>query len=156
VKVLCGEVGFTPADGPGGPRQIDVQITRHGMPLSTFKVASFVAPAPRRPARVPALRLHRTSKHVVLAWAASRLASRYEVSATSTEGYQRLYVSRPGCRVLALPASPTFTSVSVTITPVGANGRRGSAAGLRLPVKQLHSGARAIRPVSGVPRSTCR
>ncbi|HEY5196814.1 MAG TPA: PKD domain-containing protein [Solirubrobacteraceae bacterium] len=156
VKVLCGEVGFTPADGPGGPRQIDVQITRHGMPLSTFKVASFVAPPPRRPARVPALRLHRTSKHVVLAWAASRLASRYEVSATSTEGYQRLYVSRPGCRVLALPASPTFTSVSVTITPVGANGRRGSAAGLRLPVRALHSGARAIHPVSGVPRSTCR
>ncbi|HWH12059.1 MAG TPA: PKD domain-containing protein [Solirubrobacteraceae bacterium] len=155
IRVRCGTVAFTPTDGPGGRREVDVQITRHGMPLTTFKVASYVAPAPRVPARVPGLRLHRTAKHVVLTWDGSRLATRYEVSATSTEGYQRLYIARAGCRVQALPQSPTTTSVAVTITPVGANGRRGPAARLLLPVRALHAGARAIRPVSGVARSTC-
>ena len=155
IRVRCGTVAFTPTDGPGGQREIDVQITRHGMPLTTFKVASYVAPAPRVPTRVAALRLHRTAKHVVLSWDGSRLAAHYEVSATSTEGYQRLYIGRPGCRVQALPASPTSTSVAVTITPVGADGRRGPAAHLLLPVRALHAGARAIRPVRGVARSTC-
>jgi PKD repeat protein len=156
VKVACGTLDFAPADGPGGPREIDVQITRHGMPLSTFKVAGFVAPAPRRPGRVAAVRLHRTAKHTILAWGGSRLATRYEVAATSTEGYQRLYVAKASCRVLALPRSPSFTSVAVTITPVGGNGRRGVAARLRLPAKRLQAGARAIRRVAGVARSTCR
>ncbi|HEX3873935.1 MAG TPA: hypothetical protein VHW26_07300, partial [Solirubrobacteraceae bacterium] len=104
---------------------------------------------------IRALRLHRTARHTILAWDGSRLASRYEVSATSTEGYQRLYVSPATCRVVSLPASPSSTSVSVTITPIGANGRRGGAAGLRLPVRRVRAGAKAAHPVAGVPRSRC-
>ena len=38
----------------------------------------------------PGAPAHRTARRTILAWAGARLATRYEVAATSTEGYQRL------------------------------------------------------------------
>lgn len=146
VVVRCGTLAFSPVDRPGGKREIDVQITRAGIPVSTHKVATYVAPKPARPARVKQLRITRTATKTTAAWASSAGAARYEATATSPEGYRTLYRQLPRCRVITLPKTPKASSVEVRVIAISKTGKRRPVAKLRLPANKDRAGAKLAKP----------
>ena len=130
--VRCGTIAFRPAGGPGGRRDIFVEVTRDGKPVETRKVGSYVAPAPRRLAPVRRLRIARHVRRPVIAWAKLPGAERYELEVSSEEGYRFAHIASDRCRALRMPRTGAGRSVTVTITAVDADGVRGRPSRLRL------------------------
>ena len=92
-----GTLAFTPTEGPGGRRKIVARVLENRLPRASLNVASYLAPAPVRPARPRRLTLRRVGGTLVAAWAPARGASSYEVTFT-TINHRRQLIELPASR----------------------------------------------------------
>ena len=92
--VLCGGIGFRPADGPAGPRDIYAVIEEDGLPRETRKVTSYLAPPPQRPARPRSLRVRRRGTTLRITWRDDQVSRTYNIVVTTSDGQRRL-ITRP-------------------------------------------------------------
>ena len=85
-----GSLGFEPASGPAGERQIVAFVEQNGRPRRRLEVATYRAPAPSGPARPRRVRVRRAGKRLVISWARVRGAREYEVRASLPVDGRRL------------------------------------------------------------------
>jgi len=79
AKGSAGSVTFTPADGPGGRREVVALVSRGDLPMAATVVARYTAPAAARPATVRGVRVKRTSGAVTVRWQRATRATGYVV-----------------------------------------------------------------------------
>lgn len=128
-----GTLRFTPADGPGGKRRIVALVSSYGKPRAQLTIASYVAPAPPKPATVKRLKGRRRGTRLVVSWAKAKDAARYEVRATLSDG--RRLLSRGKATKLTIPAFATKARATITVTGLKADGTRGRKATLKIAAK---------------------
>ncbi|MCB0873695.1 MAG: hypothetical protein KDC36_09990 [Thermoleophilia bacterium] len=115
---------FTPGPGPGGRRRIVAQLIQNDLVREERTVATYVAPQPPALGRAAKLRIRRSGSSAVISWTPGANASA-----------QRLLVRVPGgpviSRLLAARARRATIpgirgrSVTVSVTAIGRDGRRG-------------------------------
>ncbi|MTD42794.1 hypothetical protein GKE82_00350 [Conexibacter sp. W3-3-2] len=129
-----GTLAFTPADGPGGRRQIVALVSRGDLPLSAPVVATYTAPAPQRPATVRGVRARRTSGAVTVRWRAAARATGYVVRVrgrSSGRTLARVLGSRSrSVRITGVSADDG--RLTVTVTGRDRRGRLGRASTVRV------------------------
>lgn len=124
-----GRIMFVPASGVAGRRQIVAEITQDGTPVRDIAVTSYAAPAPARLRAPRRLRVSHTGTRLVVNWAAVGGAWRYAVNVVLAGGRRELLLARHA-QVVFVGIPPTGRG-GVTVTAIGADGRRGIASGLR-------------------------
>jgi hypothetical protein len=129
-----GTIRFTPADGPGGPRKILALVSSYGKPRTQITVATYVAPAPARPATVKRLKARRSGAKLAVSWATAANARRYELRATLSDG-RRLLVRQKGTR-FSIPAVAARTRATITVVGLKADGTRGKKATTKVAAKK--------------------
>lgn len=129
-----GRRTFRPASGPGGVRNIVVQVEQAGFTRKNTVVARFVAPKPRLPGKPAGVRLRRKGTRVIATWrpTGGHPAS-FDVLARISDGRRVLLRGkRPTVTIRGIAADE---SVRVTIRGASPTGRLGAPAVRRLPVK---------------------
>jgi hypothetical protein len=129
-----GTLRFTPADGRGGRRKVIGLVSSYGKPRTQITVATYVAPAPPRPARVTRLRARRSGTRLAVTWARAANAKRYEIRATLTDG-RRLRIRQAAAR-LTIPAVARATRATITVTGLKADLTRGKAATVKVAAQK--------------------
>ena len=117
-KILCATIRFRPSPGPGGTREIQAVVTRHGIPLFQKKIASFHVPKPRLPSRTTAIRARRGHGSLLVAFSRSLGASRYSVSAKLSDGRELALDLAGGCSALRIARVPAKVAATVKIAGV--------------------------------------
>ena len=117
-KILCATIRFRPSPGPGGTREIQAVVTRHGIPLFQKNIASFHVPKPTLPSPVKALRARRGRGSLTIAFSRSFGASRYSVSAKFSDGRELAFDLAGGCRALRIARVPAKVAATVKIAGV--------------------------------------
>ena len=120
-----GTLRFTPAAGPAGKRTIEAIVAENGVPRETVAVATYRAPGPVTPARVPGLRVRRTGRRFQVAFGTGRGAAYYLVRITGTDGRHLLELVRGRRHSQTLPVLGYSDHLTVTVTGVSALGRQG-------------------------------
>ena len=118
-----GTLRFTPLPG-GGRRSIVAVVTEGGLPMHRLTVARFTAPAPPKPARPGKVAVKLAKAKLTVSWAAARNAKSYLVTAKTPNG---TLVAQASARHATLTDILPVTKATVTVTGVGADGRRGPA-----------------------------
>jgi hypothetical protein len=126
-----GRLSFTPAYGPGGRRQIVALVERDGVLRLRASVATYTAPAPSRPGRVPSLHLNRTRSAVSIAWRPAAGASRYLVRVNLSDGRHLARLLGTSARSLRLAGVSKSVRASVSIRGIDTHGRGGPLSRLR-------------------------
>jgi len=129
-----GTLRFTPADGRGGRHKVIALVSSYGKPRTQITVATYVAPAPRRPARVTRLRARRSGTRLAVTWARAANAKRYEIRATLSDG-RRLRIRQAAAR-LTIPAVARATRATITVTGLKADLTRGKAATVKVAAQK--------------------
>lgn len=111
-------IRFTPGAGGSGVRNVVAQITQDGKPRENVKVASFVAPADRLPAR-PKVKLKRRGQFVRVSWTSN--ADRVDISYRTAAGASKLVAGRKPRGAIRVRA----TRMTVTVRGLRADGRSG-------------------------------
>jgi hypothetical protein len=127
AKRARGTLHFASGKGPGGRRQILAEATRGGPPLTSVAVAYYTAPAIPRPGAVGHLRATRTRGALSVLFTGATGAKTYTVKILLSDGrglQRTLTASRHG---LSIPRVGKGVRAKVTVTPVGPDGRRGTA-----------------------------
>lgn len=142
-----GRIGFAPAAGPAGSRQIVALLSGAGTVPGSAVLARYRAPANLRPGHA-GIRLSRRGRAFVIRVDRADGAARYLVSAV-TQGGRRVRIMlgthRPQLRVAAAGWSDRIV---VTVTPLSASGRSGRTTRARLSVSFTaphYAGRRAKR-----------
>jgi hypothetical protein len=117
-KILCASVRFHPSQGPGGRRAVQAVVTRGGIPLLQKNIASFRVPRQNLPSAVRKLRARRSRGSLVVAFAKSRGASRYAVSAKLSDGRELAFDLGGGCRAVRIASVPAGVAAAVKIAGV--------------------------------------
>ena len=84
-------IRFTPGAGGAGVRNVIAQVTQDGKPRENVKVASFVAPADRMPAR-PRVTVKRKGQFVRVSWTSN--ADHVDISYKTADGASKLVAGR--------------------------------------------------------------
>ncbi|UTI65322.1 hypothetical protein NBH00_03710 [Paraconexibacter antarcticus] len=126
AKGAAGTLRFTSGNGPGGSRQILAQATRGGLPYVSPEVAHYIAPAIPRPGSVGRLRVARTGGGLSIRFAGARGAKSYTVKVLLSDGRGLLRTVKAPKHGLTIPKVKKGVRAKVTVTPVGADGRRGT------------------------------
>jgi len=110
-----GTIRFTPAAGPGGPRELVAEITENGVPIvlspsapvgrSAQRIlARYIAPGPRVLARVTGIRVRHVGTAVLVSFGGVAGAHRYAVAATLSNGQHALiFTARPRLTISGVP-----------------------------------------------------
>jgi hypothetical protein len=128
AKGARGTLRFTPAPGPGGPRQIVAQVARNGLPRLQQTVATYTAPRAAGPPRVRGLRVSRTGRSVTVRWRKAAGARVYAVRLDLPDGRRLLRVAGAKQTQVRVGGVPRGGKVAVSVAGVDASGRRGPAA----------------------------
>jgi hypothetical protein len=88
----CGGLRFSPGAGPAGRRQILAVIEQDGRPRETQVVASYTAPATRKPGRVRLLRAARRGSDAIVRWAGATGAKTINLEVRVSDGRRVLHV----------------------------------------------------------------
>jgi hypothetical protein len=136
-----GTIRFTPADGPGGPRKILALVSSYGKPRTQLTIATYVAPAPPKPATVKRLKATRSGTKLSVSWAKAANAARYELRATVSDG-RRLLVRQKGTR-FSIPAVAAKTRATITVVGLKADGTRGKQATVKVAAKKAKAKKKA-------------
>ena len=141
TSAASGTVSFSPADGPRGKRTIEAIVEQGGLVRKVVPVASFVAPAPVRPAAPKRVRAKLRRGKLVVTWAASAGATRYRVLATVNGGRRTLVTATKSRRSATIRDVFAEAPVKVAVFGVDSADRSGKAGRTSLKVK------RAKKPV---------
>ena len=125
-----GTLRFKPADGPWRPRKIVALVSSYGKPRTQITIATYVAPAPAKPARIKRLTARRLGRALAVTWRKAGHARRYEVRATLSDG-RRLFARQTGTRS-AIPAVAARTRATITVRGLKADGTRGKPSAVRV------------------------
>lgn len=107
-------VRFTLAAGPGGRRKVVALIANDTGIVTTKKtIATFVAPAPARPAR-PKVKLKRSGGSLRVTWTKVHGARRYAVTVSLSDGRKLLYATKRA-RV-SVPGVAKHVTAKVAVT----------------------------------------
>jgi len=136
-----GTLRFTPGDGPGGTRKVVAFVSSYGKPRTQLTVATYVAPAPAKPATVKRLKATRSGTKLAVRWAAAANAKRYEIGATLSDG-RRLRVRQKGTR-FTIPAVAARTRATITVVGLKADGTRGRKATTKVAAKKAKARPKA-------------
>ena len=135
ARARGGRLRFTPAEGGSRKRAVLALVERDGLAIDRRRLASFRAPAPRKPGRVRALRARRKGGGLLVTW---RGAGRHVVSVSLDHG-RRLQLPVRGRRV-RIPRVPRYAGAGVSGRGVTATGRTGPARRLRVkPAARLRA-----------------
>jgi hypothetical protein len=140
-----GRLRFTTGDLPGGRREVIALVQQDGVPRLDRAVASYVAPAPPRPARVRGVVVRRAGGGIVVRWRGTTAAAGYLVRVAIGDGRRLATVLGAGARSLRVARVPARYAASATV----AGRTRGGKAG---PAGRALS--RAVRPRA--PRRAAR
>jgi len=120
----CGELHFTPVEGPADDRNIIAVESEHGIPTHERVVATYRAPKEAPPAAVHGLHLIRFGETVKATWKAPRhadsiaLTALYDVVLTTKDGLREVVVAKPDHRSAEFNGIADWDAVSVTVTPL--------------------------------------
>ncbi|MBE2319617.1 hypothetical protein DVA67_026855 [Solirubrobacter sp. CPCC 204708] len=109
---------FTPGAGGAGVRNVIAQVTQDGRPRENVKVASFVAPADRLPAR-PKVKVKRRGQFVRISWTST--ADRVDITYRTAAGASKLVAGRKPRGAIRVRA----TQMTVSVRGLRADGRSG-------------------------------
>jgi hypothetical protein len=136
-----GTIRFTPADGPGGPRKILALVSSYGKPRTQLTIATYVAPAPPKPATIKRLKARRSGTKLAVTWATAANAARYELRATVSDG-RRIFVRQKGTR-FTIPAVASKTRATITVVGLKADGTRGGKGTVKVAAKKAKAKKKA-------------
>ena len=149
-KLLCAQVKFRPARGPGGKRWVQAVVTRGGVPFARTNVASFRAPPQTLPSRPGALRAIRIGGALVVAFPSAKGASRYSVIAELSDGRRLGFDLGSKCRAVKIPSVPKDVSATVRVAGVRYDLSPG-----RYRTVQLRAGRTSTGPAGLLPSKIC-
>jgi hypothetical protein len=123
-----GAIHFVPGYGPSGRRAIEALIERDGVPRLRTRIATYQAPAPRRPGQVTGLRVTRHRTTLRIRWRSAPLVAQYLVRVDLSNGRSLVRLVTSRAHALTLTAIAKRTRARVAITALDLNGRRGPVA----------------------------
>ena len=127
AKGSSGSLRFTPANGPAGKRSIVALIDNGGLPHGRPVVATYVASRPARPGRATRLRVSAGAKAFAVKFGPPRGAVRTIVRVVATDGRRLQKVLPRGRGALSIPVIGYRDGVTVSVTGISAEGRKGPA-----------------------------
>jgi hypothetical protein len=142
-KILCANIRFRPAAGPGGTRHVQAVVTRGAIPLLQKNIASFRVPRLTLPARVGALRAQRGRGNLLIAFLPSREASRYSVSAKLSDGRELAFDLKGSCRALRIANVPATVAAKVKIAGVRFDLAMGRSRAISLKANARSTGSKS-------------
>ena len=132
AKGATGILHFTSGKGPGGRRAILAEATRDGLAFTAPEVAHYTAPAIPRPGAVGHLRASRTRGALSVRFNGAPGAKSYTVKVLLSDGRGLQRTLKASQHRLSIPRVGQGVRAKVTVTPVGADGRRGPPRRTRL------------------------
>jgi hypothetical protein len=123
-----GAIRFTPASGPAGRRQIVAQIADNGIATAPRTLGSYLAPKPARPGAVKRLRVRSTRRAFTFTFRSPQNAAHVLVRIVTSDGRHLHRLLKAGAHAGSLAVIGFKDAVTVTVTGVGADGRRGPSA----------------------------
>jgi hypothetical protein len=128
----CGQLRFTPGAGPAGTRDIVAQIEQDGRPGEEIKVASYVAPKERMPAKPGLLRARRTGSTVLVRWASVPGALSYNAVVTTSDGRKLSFAPDNARKPIRVAGIGRDVTVRVAMRTVRLDGKVSKAARVRV------------------------
>jgi hypothetical protein len=125
-----GAISFVPASGPGGRRQVVALISDNDLPRNQT-VGSYIAPPPLRPGRARRLRLHAGRSAFSFRFTPPANSSQVLITIAATDGRHLQRTVSPTTHGGTVAALGSSDGVTVTVTGLGADGRRGPAVSAR-------------------------
>lgn len=122
-----GTIGFTPAFGPAGRRQLVAQIADGGLPVRTVALASFTVTKPPKPTRAKNLRLRAARTSFTFTFTPPSGTAHTLIQIVTSDGRHLQRLVSPTIRRGSVPALGFKDAVTVTVTGVAADGSRGAA-----------------------------
>ncbi|MDO8210842.1 hypothetical protein [Conexibacter sp. CPCC 206217] len=122
-----GRVTFSTGNLPGGRRTVIAVVQQDDAPRLQRVVASYVAPAPPRPARVSGVTVKRAGGAVVVRWRRASAATGYLVRVTIGDGRRLARVLGAGARSLRIPRVAARYAASATVAGRTNAGKLGPA-----------------------------
>ncbi len=126
LRAAKGTLRFKPAPG-GGRRDIVAIVTQDGLPMSRRTIAHYTAPKPAKPKKPTKVTVRVNKTKLTVTWKGS--ATSYLVVAKTPNG---TLVAQAEAKRATLTDIAPVTKATVTVTPIGADGARGSAVSARL------------------------
>jgi PKD repeat protein len=133
AKGAHGRLRFTPADGRAERRRIVAIVEQDGVPSAQVAVASYRAPAARRPARPRGVRVTRQGTRVQVGWAADGAPS-HVVTVALSDG-RRVVRRVDRARRLVLGDVGRGVRATASVRAVGRNGLLGAGRSARLAAR---------------------
>lgn len=130
--MLCFTTKFAPAQGAGGVRNIEAEVSRGGLPLPPVVVARYKAPSLRLPSKPGKAQLVRHGSTVTIRWSRASASSRYSVVATTSLGSQKRFALDGKCQAVKISDIPNGVGVHARIEGVRFDGIAGPAKTLSL------------------------
>jgi hypothetical protein len=130
-----GVAVFKPAVGPAGRRRIVALVRQDGAPRTTITVASYVAPAPPRPARVRALKVRRSGTKVTVSFTPRVAGFRHAVRVVLSDHRALVRVLSPKTRFLTITGVAKTVTGTATVTDLTAGNAKGPPA--KVVIKKL-------------------
>lgn len=142
-----GTLRFTPGNGRAGRRTIWALVEQGGRPRAKLKVATYRAPAPRRPGTPRAVKAARAARTVTVTWRRVAGVKLYRVEATLTDGRHAIELVRATRLVLTDVAPAATGTVKVAAaTPDLRTGRAATAKVAKLGAKRATPKRKQKRP----------
>jgi hypothetical protein len=133
AKGKRGKLEFKAADGPGGRRTIEANLSLDGIPRDVLAVGSYRAPGPIKPAQPRRVRIRRAGGKAIVSWRRASGAERYLVEAAMRDG-RRLALTTKRTR-LKIKDVPGIDSAKVKVAGLTADNSAGRPATARLKAK---------------------
>ena len=130
--IACGQLRFTPGAGPAGKREIVAQIEQDGRPGEDIKVASYVAPKERMPAKPGLLRARRAGSAVLVRWASVPGAIAYNAVVTTSDGRKLSFAPANARKAIRVAGVGRDVTVRVAMRTVRLDGQVSKAARVRV------------------------
>ena len=127
AKAGSGRLGFVPAPGPGGRREIVALLTQNGLVVQEVTVTRYAAPPPPRLGRATGLRLRRSGARAVATWRPGSAAAAQRFEALIAGGQRVTKLLGPGARRAVIPGV-NGRRVSVSVIALARDGHSGRPA----------------------------
>ena len=140
AKGRSGTITFTPADGPAGRRDIVAELTNDGTPITNPTVATYAAPGPLTPGKATHLRVVASQRAFAYSYVPPANATKVLVTIAASDGRHLERVVSAKSHRGSVPTRGLPDAVTVTVTGIAANGRRGLpvSARVKLAATQPH------------------
>jgi hypothetical protein len=136
-RPLCGQLEFTPAEGPGGTRRVYALVQEaDGTPIDRILLDSYDAPADEPPGRARYLELRRTGGGVKVRWGDAPHVDSWNLRVRLSDGRSFVVVEHGERERDSIPNVGRTTRVSATIVGLRDDQRQGRALSASLPARR--------------------